>query len=584
MKIYRSLIVFFVVIFCSSLLLSAQEEPKYTNESFARLSFINGNAYIQKAAAAGFEEGVINMPIEEGDLVGTTDGRAELYLGNNNYIRLDNNTKLEILNLPNKDSNLVRLRIASGNVFVSVNRLEKEKTVEVHSPDASFYVLDRGLYRIDVRENKKTDVFVFRGVLEAAGAEGSVLLKSEQSFSAQDGRFDSRPTRFLAVAEDGFDRWSDSRESSLRVEVASRYLPEELQDFEAELAEYGQWTHLPSHGWVWVPGGVGPDWRPYYHGYWTWLGLSGWTWVPYEPWGWATFHYGRWGWGAGLGWYWMPTSFWGPAWVSWWWDPFYWGWAPLSWWGYPCAVVDGVFYGRYPHSYYPWNSRALTVVHKDQLKAKKISDVALRSDSLKGLDKISLTAQAPTLRPEAGQVGKASLAGAESRRVFPSKTASTAVAGADKRVRATSIRGPERVGYPSTMRPAERSGQAVRAPEERRIRRNDSSFIQGPSTATQGRNTVRRDGIGYPSSPDISIKKFTDSSRSSSSRSIRSRFYNYIQGDRSASRSSSSRSSISRGPSGSSSSRGSISSGSRGASSGSRSSGSRSSGGVRKKN
>jgi hypothetical protein len=580
MKTYRLLIVFFVAIFCSSLLLTAQEEPKYTNESFARLSFIDGKAYIQKAATAAFEEGIINMPIEEGDLVGTTDGRAELYLGNNNYVRLDNNTKLEILNLPKKDSDLTRLRIANGNVYVSVNRLQKEKTVEVHSPDVSFYVLDRGLYRIDVRENKKTDVFVFRGVLEAAGAEGSVLLKSEQSFSAQNGRFDSGPTRFLAVAEDRFDRWSDSRESSLRVEVASRYLPEELRDFEAELAEYGQWSYLPSHGWVWVPGGVGADWRPYYNGNWTWMGLCGWTWVPYEPWGWATFHYGRWGWGAGLGWYWMPTSFWGPAWVWWWGDPFYYGWAPLSWWGYPGAVVDGVFYGRYPHSYYPWNSRALTVVHKDQLKAKRISDVAMRSDALKGLDKISLTAQAPALKPEAGQVGKVSLAGAEGKRVFPSKTPGTAVAGPDKGVRATSIRGPERVGYPSTMRPAERSGQTIRAPEERRIRRNDSSFLQGPSATTQGRTTVRRDGIGYPSSPAISIKKFTDSGRGSSSRSIRSRFYNYIQGDRSGSRST-----VSRGSSGFSGSRGSISSGSRGASSGSRSSGSRSGGGgVRKKN
>ncbi len=573
MKTYRFLIVFFVAVFCSSLLLTAQEEPKYTNESFARLSFINGNAYIQKPSATQFEEAIINMPIEEGDLVGTTDGRAELYLGSNNYVRLDNNTKLEIMNLPKKDSDLTRLRIVNGNIYISVNRLQKEKTVEIHSPDVSFYVLDRGLYRVDVRENKKTDVFVFRGVLEAAGAEGSVLLKSEQSFSAQNGRFDSGPTRFLAVAEDGFDRWSDSRESSLRVEVASRYLPEELRDFEAELAEYGQWNYLPSHGWVWVPGGVGPDWRPYYNGYWTWMGLCGWTWVPYEPWGWATFHYGRWGWGVGLGWYWMPTSFWGPAWVWWWGDPFYWGWAPLSWWGYPAAVVDGYFYGRYPYSYYPWNSRALTVVRKDQLKAKSISDVALRSESLKGLNKINLTAQAPSLRPEASQVGKSSLAGAEAKRAFPSQRAGAAISGADRGVRTTSIGKPERVGYPSTMRPAERSGQTALTPGERQIRRNNSSIIQG-------RSTGRRDGIGYPSSPNISIKKFTDGSRGSSSRSIRSRFYDYIQGNRSGSRSS-----VSRGSSGFSGSRGSISSGSRSASSGSRSSGSRSGGGgVRRKN
>ncbi len=569
MKIYRSLIVFFVVIFCSSLLLSAQEEPKYTNESFARLSFINGNAYIQKAAAAGFEEGVINMPIEEGDLVGTTDGRAELYLGNNNYIRLDNNTKLEILNLPNKDSNLVRLRIASGNVFVSVNRLEKEKTVEVHSPDASFYVLDRGLYRIDVRENKKTDVFVFRGVLEAAGAEGSVLLKSEQSFSAQDGRFDSRPTRFLAVAEDGFDRWSDSRESSLRVEVASRYLPEELQDFEAELAEYGSGTISPPMAGSGCPGGSAPIGGPIT----TAIG-PGWgsrlDMGPYEPWGWATFHYGRWGWGAvwaGIGC--RPPSGDRPGFGGG--GPVLLGLGSAELVGISRAVVDG-YSTDVTHSYYPWNSRALTVVRKDQLKAKSISDVALRSESLKGLNKINLTAQAPSLRPEASQVGKSSLAGPK-QTSFPSQRAGAAISGADRGVRTTSIGKPERVGYPSTMRPAERSGQTALTPGERQIRRNNSSIIQG-------RSTGRRDGIGYPSSPNISIKKFTDGSRGSRSRSIRSRFYDYIQGNRSGSRSS-----VSRGSSGFSGSRGSISSGSRSASSGSRSSGSRSGGGgVRRKN
>ena len=33
---------------------SDQEEPKYTNESFARLSFISGSVYVQKSAEAAF--------------------------------------------------------------------------------------------------------------------------------------------------------------------------------------------------------------------------------------------------------------------------------------------------------------------------------------------------------------------------------------------------------------------------------------------------------------------------------------------------------------------------------------------------
>jgi hypothetical protein len=289
----------------------------------------------------------------------------------------------------------------AGNIYLSVNRLEKEKTIEVHTADSSFYLLDEGLYRIDVSEKKKTAIFVFHGLVEAAGEEGSLLLKSEQSLEAADGRFTSKPRRFFAVAEDAFDRWSEFRESHIRAEVAKRYLPDELEDFENELAEHGEWTYIAPYGWVWVPGGVDPDWRPYYNGRWIWLSLGGWTWLPYEPWGWATFHYGRWHWGPGFGWYWIPGSIWSPAWVWWYWGYDYFGWAPLSWWGYPVVILDGRFYGRY---YGPYNSRALTVIHKNQLKAKNVSDVALKGDSLKTLDKISLSSQAPAIRPSAGKI------------------------------------------------------------------------------------------------------------------------------------------------------------------------------------
>ncbi|MBM3284679.1 MAG: FecR domain-containing protein, partial [Candidatus Aminicenantes bacterium] len=402
-KFVLTIILIFLVLFFALSLFGAGE-PKYTNDSFARLSYISGNAYIQKGPELGYEEGVVNMPVEEGDRLGTTDGRAEIYLGKKNYVRLDNNTKLDFLSLPKKGSDLIRLRLWAGNIYLSVNRLMKEKTLEVHTSDASFYILDEGLYRIDVDENKKTALFVFNGLVEAAGEEGSQLLKSEQSLEAAGGKFSSRPKRFLAVAEDVFDRWSDFRESHLRTEISNRYLPEELEDFERELEEYGEWVYLSPYGWVWVPGGVDADWRPYYRGRWLWLSLGGWTWLPYEPWGWVTFHYGRWHWGPGLGWYWIPASVWGPAWVWWYWGYDYFGWAPLSWWGYPVVIVGGRFYGHYYGPHYPYDSRALTVIRKDQLRARDVSTVALKSDSLKSLRAMSLSADPPPVRPEQGKV------------------------------------------------------------------------------------------------------------------------------------------------------------------------------------
>jgi hypothetical protein len=554
---------FFLFAVGLSLAQTGEEEPKYTNESFARLSSISGSVYIQKGAEQSFEDGVINMPIEEGDRLGTTDGRAELYLGKKTYLRLDNNTKLEIVSLPKKDSDLTRLRVLKGNIYLSVNLLDEEKTVEVHTPDASFYVLDEGLYRIDALENRKTDIYIFRGVVEAAGEEGSLLLKSEQSLAVAEGRFSGRPVRFMAVAEDSFDRWNEERESTLAVQVATRHLPGELEDFEAELEEGGDWTWINPYGWVWVPGAIGPDWRPYYNGYWRWMSLGGWTWLPYDPWGWVTFHYGRWGWYAGLGWYWIPGTLWGPGWVGWWWGLDYYGWAPLGYWNYPMVIVDNWYYPNWNRPFYPYNSRALTVIRKDQLRAKNISQAALRGDSLKTLDQITMTSQGRTVRPLGGQAATRKAGGVQA-------------AGAERIIKSPATKGME-PATPPTLRPADRSGRTDVSSGERRIRGQDSP-------GTQGGSTIRKNSFGYPPSPAISLKKYSDRSRTSSS--IRSRFYNSLSRSGSSSRSSSKSGSVSRGSSSSSSrgSKGSVSSGSRGSSSGSRSSGSRSSGGsVRKK-
>jgi hypothetical protein len=81
---------------------NTHEEPKYTNDSVARVSFLQGKGFIQRAADLGYEDAVINDPVAEGDRLVTSDGRLEIQFGRLNYLRLDNDTKLDILNLPKK--------------------------------------------------------------------------------------------------------------------------------------------------------------------------------------------------------------------------------------------------------------------------------------------------------------------------------------------------------------------------------------------------------------------------------------------------------------------------------------------------
>lgn len=557
----------FVILFFFSLALTSGEEATYTNYSFARLSYVTGKTFIQRAADLGHEEGIVNMPISEGDRLTTTEGRVEIYLGKRNYLRLDHNTKIDFLNLPKRNYDLTRIRVWSGNIYSVVNFLEKEKNIEIHTSDVSIYILEKGLYRLDVRENSETEIFVFQGLIEAAGEEGSVLIKNEQRLKLANGHFTSRPTNFYAVAEDNFDQWSESRDSQLSKRVTRRYLPDELEDSEYELATYGDWTYIRPYGNVWVPRGLNTGWRPYYHGRWLWLPLCGWTWLPYEPWGWTTFHYGRWHWNVGLGWYWIPTSIWGPAWVSWYWGYDYFFWSPLSYYGYPVVIINDVFYGRYYGRYYPYNSRALTVIHKNQLQAKKISAVALNQESVKKLGKISLSNKKLNLKPVSNKVSIEKLGDKKfllKKNYKPSEIVERSL------------------GKSSIRKPSSLNSKRI---EDKGLYPSKLSKSQN-DVKSSARGYIKGGSYGYPSSPKISYK-------TSKSSSFINRVYKYISGSsgsnyiRGSTSRSSSKGTSSRKISSGSSSKSSSSVSRRSSSSSSRSSSSRSgsskSGKVKKK-
>jgi hypothetical protein len=537
----------------------------------------------------------VNSPIAEGDRLGTTEGRAEVYMGKSNYLRLDQNTKVDFLDMPKKGSDLIRLKAWAGNVYLNVNGLAMEKGIEVHTGDVSVYVLEKGLYRIDVHENEATEVMVFEGVVEAAGEEGSNMINAGQRAVIAGGRFTSRPSRFVAATDDAFGQWNQTRDALVDREIAERHLPGELQDFEGELDQYGRWTSLPDYGNVWVPGGLSAGWRPYYYGRWVWLPMCGWTWMSYDPWGWAPFHYGRWGWNLGLGWYWIPGGLWGPGWVNWWWDDYYYGWAPLSYYGMPIVIIDNFYYDRWNRDY-PNNSRALTVIRKDQLRSPDISRVALGPDAMRKIGKIDLKADR-MLVPRTIKGSDLTMEKMDGNRVLLRSPGRDAGAREIRRTDTGRTTEADRTaGASGTRKVVERSGKAAAGQgaqgtsstttpsSTRKIRKKDGDGNYYPSTSSTPKSGVGQDFSGYPSTRtttkstvslgrslrfDSPFNKYYNSiSRGGSSSSSSSRS---VSGSRSSGSSSSGRSASSS----SSSSRGSSSSSSRGSSSSSSSGGSR---------
>jgi hypothetical protein len=395
-KMRKSLIIVLSLFLFFSIV--SAEETKYTDHSLARLSYLTGNTFIQKAGDLAYEEGIVNMPIAEGDRINTTEGRAEIYIGKGNYIRLDTHTKIDFTALPSLENDLIQIKLWTGNIIISLESLYEEDNIELHTPDISIYILDRGLYRANVNDGRNTEYFVYEGVSEAAGESESILLKDGQKLEATRGYYTEYPLELMAASGDSFYEWSVERDSLLRQHFAKRYLSQELDDFEYELNTYGNWSYVPPYGYVWVPVGISPHWRPYYNGRWLWYPICGWTWLPYEPWGWVTFHYGRWHWSIQLGWYWIPHSRWGPAWVRWYHWNDYWGWAPLSYYGYPGVVINNIYYPNYNNDTYPGNSGALTVVHKNKLRAQNLSEAALKQVSLKKLEGLMLYRSVPAVK------------------------------------------------------------------------------------------------------------------------------------------------------------------------------------------
>lgn len=390
-----------LLVICLSFAFASGGEDYYA-KSYSRLSFVTGDVYVQRAGDLGYEEGVVNLVLVEGDKLGTREGRAEINLGNNNFLRLDADSLVDLETLPKSGNDLISIHLLSGRAYMRINNMAVEKEIELHTPDVSYYFLQEGLYRIDVTENKETVILALEGEVEAAGEEGSRVVSQGNMLRASEGYFLAESGSYsetaAGISGESFVDWNRSRDSFYGRSIGRSYLPAELYEYEAELDYYGRWVNEPSYGYVWVPRVSYSSWRPYYNGRWVWYPIIGWTWVSYDPWGWCVSHYGRWHWGSGMGWYWIPTRSWGPGWVHWYRGYNYVGWSPLSYWGHPGIIVNNRYYGRGYRGYYPYNSRALTVVHRNQLQARRISSVSLSQANIRKLGRISLTASQPDVR------------------------------------------------------------------------------------------------------------------------------------------------------------------------------------------
>ncbi len=368
--------------------------------TFARLTYVQGDVQVERANQLGLEAGEVNLILISGDRLLTEEGLAEVGFGRSNYLRIDRYSMAEVARLPENGYQDVSIYLHYGRFYLRVSYLEREKEFSLHTPDASFYVLEEGLYRFEVDKFGRTQAAVVEGSLEAAGETESVLLNPGEFLLADRGHLAG--SGYFNQAENEFEDWNRERDYRLSeiTYQAGSYLPEEIREYEPELSANGRWVYERPYGYVWVPVVARADWLPYFYGRWVWYPRLGWTWVSAEPWGWVVYHYGRWHWRPGLGWYWIPTVHWGPAWVHWYWDGEVVAWCPLSYWNRPVVIINNYFYDRYDDVFYPVHSRALVIVKREQLQAHHRVRLNLRPEVLR-VEKIRLQSRPPQIKPAA---------------------------------------------------------------------------------------------------------------------------------------------------------------------------------------
>ncbi|MBA4373348.1 MAG: hypothetical protein C0402_10880 [Thermodesulfovibrio sp.] len=305
---------------------------------YMRISYVAGDVQVQTPDADEWGFASVNAPLGEGDQVWVPQGgRAELQLSSGSFIRLDQNSALQILSL---EDGSTQFHLSQGSAYVVFDIAKKGGVIQVDTPDASTRAYKRAIFRIDVSA-QYTDVAVYRGSVETENGVGSIKIRKNQMLTlAQDSDGEVAP---MGPADE-WEQWNKNRNDRMS-EIAdggSRYLPEELRSYAADLDSSGKWVRVPEYGYVWTPAiAVGIDWAPYRDGRWVWR-HGEYIWVGHEAWGWAPYHYGRWAHVPRVGWCWVPPSkgqvYWGPGYVGWVRTEEYVAWVPLA--------PREIYYGR----------------------------------------------------------------------------------------------------------------------------------------------------------------------------------------------------------------------------------------------
>jgi hypothetical protein len=312
-RITKLLLLEFVLIFTMIPLTSLQAQPEadQTDHEEAilvgRVSHAEGRVSFYVPEQQDWVAVVKDAPFGTGDaLYSEEDGRAELIMPNNTWIRIGGGTQIQLIVL---EVDVTGVDVTSGTV-----RLYNKSSNTVIKATTPFGY-------VTAPAGTRCDLYVGEDSLEVIALKGKVAFVHTPrgiKFEAVEGLSSLVADAEQVTVGEGYgipdwEKWNRDRDHlwlrrAQQKGESVQYLPPALRHEAYILDRYGRWVKVYYEGayrYFWRPIHVGLGWSPFTVGRWT-VWHDDHCWIPAEPFGYITHHYGNWVLVYGI-WYWAPT-------------------------------------------------------------------------------------------------------------------------------------------------------------------------------------------------------------------------------------------------------------------------------------
>ena len=207
MKILKYLMIIFLIL----------PLPTYSYASTfgsLRISLIEGDVQVRTEDTGEWVPASINMPLGDGDRIWVPKGgRTELQLRDGSFLRLDEESALEVLTL---EENSFQFYLTEGYVYANFRGV-RGSLLQIDTPISSVRAYERANFRIDVHRDGYNNISVYTGSVNAENREGITRVYAGKTLSLREGTY---AELFPLAPPDDWKRWNR--------EGIANYLPGDL--------------------------------------------------------------------------------------------------------------------------------------------------------------------------------------------------------------------------------------------------------------------------------------------------------------------------------------------------------------------